>query len=60
MKRINTQKLILTNIQSKKLWFIEVYTDYSFHENDFYEPRTPGWYFKRGASIGLGALVRKQ
>jgi hypothetical protein len=43
------------NIQSKKLWWIEAHTDYSFRENDFYEPRTPGWYFKRGASIGLGA-----
>jgi len=44
------------NIQSKKLWWIGAHADYSFRENDFYEPRTPGWYFKRGANIGLGAF----
>ncbi len=42
------------NIQSKKLWWISGHTDYSFPEKDFYEPRTVGWFFKRGASIGLG------
>lgn len=43
------------NVQSKKLWWLGVHTDYSFRQNDFYEPRTEGWYFKRGASIGLGS-----
>lgn len=42
------------NFQSKKLWFLGVHADYSFRQNDFYEPRTLGWYFKRGASIGFG------
>jgi hypothetical protein len=41
------------NIQSKKLWWIGAHTEYYFQENDFYEPRTEGWFFKRGASIGL-------
>lgn len=43
------------NIQSKKLWWIGAHTDYNFRENDFYEPRVEGWYFKRGASIGAGS-----
>jgi len=39
------------NVQSKKLWFLGVFTGYSFPKNDFYEPRTPGWFFKRGATV---------
>ncbi len=42
------------NIQSKKLWWVGMHTDYRFKENDFYEPRQTGYYFTRGASIGLG------
>ncbi len=49
--RLNTN----VNIQSKKLWWIGIHTDYTFKENDFYEPRTTGWYFKRGASVGFGS-----
>jgi hypothetical protein len=41
------------NVQSKKLWFLGMFVGYSFKQNDFYEPRTAGWYFKRGASIDL-------
>ena len=41
------------NVQSKKLWFLGVFTGYSFPKNDFYEPRTTGWFFKRGASLDL-------
>jgi hypothetical protein len=41
------------NVQSKKLWFLGIFTGYSFSKNDFYEPRTSGWFFKRGASLDL-------
>ncbi|HRI19798.1 MAG TPA: DUF5916 domain-containing protein, partial [Panacibacter sp.] len=43
------------NVQSKKLWWMGGHFDYTFRENDFYEPRTEGWYFKRGASAGIGS-----
>ncbi|HRH48405.1 MAG TPA: DUF5916 domain-containing protein [Panacibacter sp.] len=49
--RLNTN----LNIQSKKLWWIGSHIDYTFRGNDFYEPRAEGWFFKRGASIGLGS-----
>lgn len=49
--RLNTN----INIQSKKLWWIGTHIDYTFRQNDFYEPRTEGWYFKRGANIGFGS-----
>ena len=39
------------NVQSKKLWFAGVFIGYSFKRNDFYEPRTTGWFFKDGASF---------
>lgn len=39
------------NAQSKKLWFIGAFIGYNFMQNDFYEPRTAGWFFKRGKSI---------
>ncbi len=39
------------NVQSKKLWFAGVFAGYSFPKNDFYEPRNPGWFFKRGATV---------
>jgi hypothetical protein len=42
------------NVQSKKLWWLGLHADYRLKENDFYEPRTAGWYFTRGASIGAG------
>ncbi len=38
------------NVQSKKLWWMGVFAGYSFTQNDFYEPRALGWYFKRGGS----------
>ncbi|HVX27863.1 MAG TPA: DUF5916 domain-containing protein [Parafilimonas sp.] len=43
------------NVQSKKLWYLGAFVGYSFKQNDFYEPRTTGWFFKRGASINLEA-----
>lgn len=40
-----------SNMQSKKLWFAGIFANVNFKENDFYEPRNAGWYFKRGASF---------
>ena len=37
------------------MWWIGTHIDYTFRQNDFYEPRTEGWYFKRGANIGFGS-----
>ncbi|HET9055574.1 MAG TPA: DUF5916 domain-containing protein [Chitinophagaceae bacterium] len=45
---------INANAQTKKLSFVGVYINYNFKENDFYEPRASGTFFKRGASIGGG------
>ena len=39
------------NVQTKKLWFFGIFTGYNFRQNDFYEPRQTGWYFKRGNAI---------
>ena len=41
------------NVQSKKLWYLGAFAGYSFKQNDFYEPRTAGWFFKRGATVDL-------
>jgi hypothetical protein len=41
------------NVQSKKLWYLGLFLGYSFKQNDFYEPRTTGWFFKRGAIIEI-------
>ncbi len=41
------------NVQSKKLWFLGMFVGYSFKQNDFYEPRAEGWFFKRGARLNL-------
>ena len=41
------------NAQSKKLWFVGMFVGYNFKANDFYEPRTTGWFFKRGASVDI-------
>lgn len=43
------------NIQSKKLWFVGGFVRYTFAENDFYEPRTEGWFFKRGAALNVAS-----
>ena len=39
------------NVQSKKLWVAGLFVGYNFRTNDFYEPRTVGWFFKRGAQV---------
>jgi hypothetical protein len=39
------------NIQTKKLSWLGLYTAYNPHQNDFYEPRLEGKYFRRGSSV---------
>jgi hypothetical protein len=43
------------NIQTKKLWWVGAYWNFTPQQNDFYEPRREGWYFRRGSSF-LGNL----
>ena len=43
------------NVQSKKLWWAGSFIGLNFRENDFYEPRWDGWFFRRKASLGMGA-----
>jgi hypothetical protein len=42
------------SIQSKDLWWIGNFTSFNFRENDFYEPRTEGWFFRKGPSLVFG------
>ena len=42
------------NMQSKKLWWAGGFAGFTFRENDFYEPRREGWFFRRNASLGMG------
>ncbi|OSZ81652.1 hypothetical protein CAP36_06780 [Chitinophagaceae bacterium IBVUCB2] len=42
------------NMQSKKLWWVGGYVGLTFRENDFYEPRWMGHFFRRNASLGFG------
>ncbi len=42
------------NMQSKKIWWAGSFMSFNFRENDFYEPRYPGWYFRRGSSLLFG------
>lgn len=43
------------NMQSKKLFWVGFFAGANLRQNDFYEPRTSGWYFKRGASFIVDA-----
>lgn len=45
------------NAQTKTLWHVSAYLNYAFQKNDFYEPRTEGWFFKRGARIDMELSV---
>jgi hypothetical protein len=42
------------HIQTKKLWWFGTFWNYTLRQNDFYEPRNAGWFFRRGSSIGGG------
>ncbi|MBL7744485.1 MAG: carbohydrate binding family 9 domain-containing protein [Chitinophagaceae bacterium] len=39
------------NVQTKTLHWFGSFWNYTPHQNDFYEPRTEGWFFRRGASL---------
>ncbi len=43
------------SMQSKKLWWAGTFLSFNFRENDFYEPRWFGRFFRRGNSIIGGA-----
>ena len=43
------------NVQTKKLSYIGMSFNYNPQENDFYEPRKEGYYFRRGVSSALAA-----
>ena len=43
------------NVQTKKLYWFGSYWNYTPYQNDFYEPREEGWFFRRGKSILGGA-----
>lgn len=42
------------NIQGKKLWWLGAFAGYGPGDNDFYEPRKEGMFFKRGATAEAG------
>jgi hypothetical protein len=42
------------NVQMKKLHWFGLFTNFSPTQNDFYEPRVTGYYFRRGASVAVG------
>ena len=44
------------NMQSKKLWWAGSFISFRFRENDFYEPRQEGWFFRRGGSVVFGGF----
>ncbi len=44
------------NVQTKKLSWFGAFMAYSPCQNDFYEPRWEGWYFRRGTSAGIGGF----
>lgn len=43
------------NVQMKKLHWFGIFTGFTSIQNDFYEPRREGYFFRRGASLGMGA-----
>lgn len=42
------------NAQTKKLTWLGYFMGFSTVQNDFYEPRQAGFYFRRGASLSIG------
>jgi len=45
------------HVQTKKLLWFGTFWNYTPKQNDFYEPRTTGWFFARGSSVAGGAWV---
>ncbi len=46
------------NVQTKKLFSFGSFWNYTPYQNDFYEPRTYGWFFRRGSSLVRRSMVR--
>lgn len=44
-----------SHVQTKKLLWFGSFWNYSPIQNDFYEPRNYGWFFRRGSSLSGGA-----
>ena len=42
------------HVQTKKLLWFGSFWNYSPYQNDFYEPRVTGWFFRRGSSLSGG------
>ena len=45
------------HVQTKKLLWFGSFWNYTPYQNDFYEPRTYGWFFRRGSSLSGGAWL---
>lgn len=43
------------HVQTKKLLWFGSFWNYTPKQNDFYEPRYTGWFFRRGSSLSGGA-----
>lgn len=43
-------------VQTKKLTWFGTFWNYTPRQNDFYEPRTAGWFFRRGSSLAGGGF----
>lgn len=46
------------NMQTRKNEWFGSFLSYNFRENDFYEPRTTGWFFRRGSSLLFGGFFQ--
>ncbi len=45
------------NAQHKKIFWFGIFSNFIPSQNDFYEPRVTGRYFKRGSSMGYGGWL---
>jgi len=45
------------NVQTKKLWWFGSFVGFNPRQNDFYEPRWEGWFFRRNSSLAFGGWV---
>ncbi|MEP7320906.1 MAG: DUF5916 domain-containing protein [Saprospiraceae bacterium] len=56
----NTSLNFNVNTQTKKLMFFGIFTGYNTPRNDFYEPRTTGYFLYRGARVNVGAWMESR
>jgi hypothetical protein len=45
------------NAQTKKLWWVGSFIGFNAKQNDFYEPRSTGYYFTRKPSLAIGGWI---